>query len=239
MMTLSNTLKTQETSITEFVCRFCQRAFRRETTLATHVCEQKHRHQTRHNLDVQLGLQAYLKFYQYNHLANKERGWDDFVTSPYYRAFVKFGHYCYNTQVIAPLQYLDWLLKNNKKIDNWCRDSVYSEFLLQHLKLEAVEDALTRAVKWSISWADTHNANARDCLRYGNTNAICHAITTGKISAWAIYHSDSGRQFLNKISREQLKLIYDYIDPDYWNTKFGRDPDNVVYCRDILTKAGW
>lgn len=81
MMTLSNILKTQETSSQEFVCRFCQRVFRRETTLATHVCEQKHRHQTRNNLDVQLGLQAYLKFYQHNHLANKERGWEDFVTS--------------------------------------------------------------------------------------------------------------------------------------------------------------
>jgi hypothetical protein len=239
-MTLSNFSETLETdSNSDFECKFCQRKFRRETTLATHVCEQKHRYQTRNNLDVQLGLQSYLRFYQYNHSNNKTRTWDDFATSPYYRAFVKFGTYCYNTQVFAPLQYLDWLLKKNHKIDHWCKDSVYGEFLIQHLHTEAVEDALSRAVKWSMTWAEKNNADAKDCVRYGNSNVICHTITTGKISAWVLYNCESGRKFFNNITAEQLKIIYDYVNPDVWNKKFLKDPDNTKYCQDILTQAGW
>lgn len=240
MMTLNNISMTKVTSTeSTYQCRYCQRMFRRETSLASHLCEQKKRYQNRHNLDVQLALQAYLKFYQYSQPSNKVRDWDDFATSPYYRAFVKFGNYCYNTSVIAPLQYLEWLLKKNKKIDHWCRDSIYSEFLLQYLQIESVEDALTRAIKWSMTWQDHNQAPARDCLRYGNVNVICHAIATGKLSAWTIYNCQSGRDFLGKISSEQIAMIYDYINPEFWQNKFSKDPNNTQYCWEILSQAGW
>jgi len=76
-------------------------------------------------------------------------------------------------------------------------------------------------------------------LRYGNINVICHAITTGKISAWIIYNCHSGREFLGKISSDQLGMIYDYINPEYWQNKFVKDSDNTRYCQDILKQAGW
>jgi hypothetical protein len=223
----------------QYQCRFCNKNFRRETSLLSHICEQKKRFQSRNDIAVQWGLQSYLKFYQYSQPGNRVRTWDDFVTSPYYRAFVKFGNYCYTTPVIAPIQYLEWLLKKNKKLDHWCKDSNYNEFLLQHLKTEAVEDALTRAIKWSISWEEQNNAPARDCIRYSSTNVVCHAIVSGRVSAWAIYNSSSGRDFLNRLSGEQLKMVYDYIDPEFWQNKFAKYPEDTDYCRQLLNKAGW
>jgi hypothetical protein len=222
-----------------YQCRFCQKTFRRETSLLSHVCEQKKRHQSRNEVGVQWGLQSYLKFYQYSQSGSRNRSWDDFVTSPYYRAFVKFGNYCHTTPVVAVMQYLEWLLKKNKKLDHWCKDSVYNEFLLQHLKNEAVEDALTRAIKWSMTWEEQNNAPARDCIRFGSANVICHAIVSGKISAWAIYNSASGRDFLNQLTGEQLKIVYDYIDPEFWQAKFVKYPEDTAYCQQLLNKAGW
>jgi phosphoribosyl 1,2-cyclic phosphodiesterase len=81
---------------------------------------------------------------------SKTKSFDDFADSPYYRAFVKFGRYSTDTRVINPPRMIDWLLKNNKRIDNWCSDSVYTEYLLHYLQHEVVDDALTRAVEFSV-----------------------------------------------------------------------------------------
>lgn len=239
-MTLDNISRTVTTSSDQnYQCRFCQRHFRRETSLTSHVCEQKKRFQSRTDLGVQLAMQAYLRFYQYTQPSGRVRDWDDFATSPYYRAFVKFGNYCHNTPVIAPMQYLDWLLKKNKKIDHWDRDSVYGEFLIPYLLIETVEDALCRSIKWSQTWGEQNQAAEKDCLRYGNVNAICHAVMSGKLSAWAIYNCASGRQFLNKLSSEQLSMIYDYVNPEIWQRKFLESAADTDYCQEILQQAGW
>ena len=157
----------------------------------------------------------------------------------YYRAFVKFGRYCVSTKVINPKQFLEWLLKHNKKLDYWAGDKMYTEYLLDYLKVEAVSDALARAVEYSIDWSEKHSAPAQDCLRYGNTNTVCYAITTGRISPWVIYNSDSGQKFLSELNSEQVAMIWPYIDSDVWQKKFADYAADAEYAREILRQAGW
>jgi hypothetical protein len=224
---------------TRYHCRYCMREFVKETSLSSHVCEQKRRYQERTEQGVQLGLQSYLKFYEYTQGSAQLKTWDDFVASPYYRAFVKFGRYCQGIRAINVMRFMDWLLKNNKKIDLWCKDSYYTEYLVDYLKLEAVTDALGRAIEYSIDWAEKNSAQPNDCLRYGNRNLICHAVTTGHISPWVIYNCDSGRQFLNEISSEQVAIIWPYIDTDTWQGKFSTSLADQEYAQEILKQAGW
>ena len=227
------------TNPSKYQCKYCKKEFTKESTLAVHVCEQKRRHQEQDDRGVQLGLQAYLKFYASTQSKGRVRSWEDFATSPYYKAFVKFGRYCVNTRVINPPRFLDWLLKQNKKIDNWGQDRVYTDYLLDHLTVEAVDDALARAVEYSMDWSDRTGNPARDCLRYGNPNATCHAVTTGRISPWAIYNSESGQQFLSELNSQQVAMIWSYIDSDVWQKRFKDRPEDQAYAQEILTKAGW
>ena len=222
-----------------FTCRYCEKSFRREETLAVHVCEQKRRYQEEKETGVQLGLQAYLRFYEITQGSARLKTYDDFARSPYYRAFVKFGRQCVAIRAINPARFVEWLLKQNKKIDHWCRDSVYSEYLAQYLRTENVADALARAIEFGESWSEqTHNPG-NHCLRYGNTNAMSYAVTTGRISAWIIYNCDSGREFLAGLNPEQIAIVWPFIDTDFWARKFQDYPADVEYAREILTKAGW
>jgi hypothetical protein len=107
---------------------------------------------------VELGFQSYLRFYEIAQGSARLKTFDDFADSPYYRAFVKFGRYCVATRAINPAQFTEWLLKHNKKIDNWGSDKIYTEYLLDYLKVEAVADALARAVEFGIDWSETHSA---------------------------------------------------------------------------------
>lgn len=222
-----------------YQCQYCKQKFTKETTLASHLCEPKRRHQERNEKGVQLALQAYLRFYEYTQGSSRSKTWDDFVGSPYYRAFVKFGRYCHSIRAINTVRFMDWLLKNNKKIDYWCKDSLYTEYLIQYLALESADDALSRSVEYSIEWAEKQQAPAHDCLRYGNRNVLCHAVATGRVSPWAIYNSTSGQGFLSDLTSEQVAMIWPYIDADVWQQKFAKYPEDQAYAQEILTRAGW
>jgi hypothetical protein len=204
-----------------------------------HLCEAKRRRQEQNERGVQLGLQAYLRFYETTQGSAKLKTFDDFAESPYYRAFVKFGRYCVNIRAINPARFIDWVLKQNKKIDHWCRDSIYTEYLLDYLKVEAVSDALARAIEFSIEWGEQKQSPPHDCLRYGNSNAMCAAVAAGRISPWVIFNCDSGQKFLSELNAEQVAMIWPYIDADIWQRKFKDYPADQEWAREMLNQAGW
>lgn len=222
-----------------FSCEHCKKTFIRETSIAAHLCEPKRRYLAKDEAGVRLGFQAYIKFYETMQGSARNKDYHNFCESAYYKAFVKFGRYCVNTNVINPAQFMNWLLKNNKKIDNWCSDKIYTEYLIQHLLVEAVDDALARAIEYSMDWEEKTKNPAKDVLRYGNTNAVCYAVAAGRLSPWVIYNSNSGVEFLGQLSTEQVAMIWPYINSDAWQKKFNNYPADQEYARDILTKAGW
>lgn len=220
-------------------CKYCEKEFRREASLAVHLCEAKRRRQEQSERGVQLGFQAYLRFYEVTQGSARLKTFDDFADSAYYRAFVRFGRQCASINAINVSRFIDWLLKHNKKLDHWCKDSIYSEYLVEYLRLENVSDALTRAIEFAINWAEETGNPPEHCLRYGNSNAMTYAVSTGRISAWVIYNSDSGQKFLNTVNAEQLGIMWPFIDTDFWQRKFKDYPADQEYAREMLTKAGW
>ena len=224
---------------TEFVCQYCEKVFRRESSLAVHVCEPKRRYQERDEVGVQLGLQAYLRFYEITQGSARLKTFDEFARSSYYRAFVKFGRHCVAIKAVNTARFIDWLVRQNKKIDHWCRDSVYTEYLTEHVRSEASTDALARALESAITWAEQTGNPDRDYLRYGNDNMICHAVMTGRVTAWILYNCDSGTNFLDRINPEQIAMIWSMIDSDVWQRRFKDFPADTEYIREMLLKAGW
>jgi len=223
----------------EHACKYCEKSFKKESTLAVHLCEPKRRYQQQNEKGVQIGLNAYLRFYETTQGSAKFKTYDDFAKSPYYNAFVKFGRQCVMINAINVERYIDWLLKNNKKLDHWAKDSMYDEYLQQYLRTEALTDALQRAINYSISWGEEKGCEPHDVLRYGNSNTVTYAISTGKISPWIIYNCESGQQFLNNMNTDQIQIVWPWIDSDFWQKKFRDYPADQAYAEEILRQAGW
>jgi hypothetical protein len=227
--------------MTAYKCRYCEKAFAKESTLAVHLCEQKRRWQQEREVGVQLGLKAYLKFYEMTQGSAKLKSYENFVTSPYYNAFVKWGRHMVAIRGVNPTAFLEWLLKNNKKIDHWCKDEFYVAYLHEWLKREAVQDALERGLKEMQAYADDHlelKNGFSDYFRYGNTNRILHHIATGRVSPWIVFNCGSGVAFLEGLSEEQVQIILPWIDPDHWQRKFKDYLADTEWVKDILQKAG-
>lgn len=222
-----------------FVCEYCKKTFARESSIEVHMCEPKRRRLNRDDAGVRIGFQAYIRFYEQAQGSARLKTYDDFCDSSYYLAFVKFGRYCVDTKTINPAQFMNWLLKNQKKIDRWCSDRFYTEYLTWYLTVEAVDDALARAMEYAIDWSEKNNSPSQDCVRYGNANTTCYAIVTGRLSPWVIYNSESGQKFLSDANQEQLAMIWPYVNVDTWNKKFSDYAADQEYAREILKKAGW
>jgi hypothetical protein len=227
--------------LSEYKCRYCEKGFSKESTLTAHLCEQKRRAQQETEKGVQLGFQAYLRFYEMSQGSAKLKTYVDFAKSPYYAAFVKFGRYCVGIRCINFANFVDWLLKNNKKLDYWCKDTLYTEWMHTYLQKEAVQDALERALKEMQDYADNHpdlKNGFRDYFKYGNGNRICHHIVSGRISPWVVFNCSTGVEFLENLTEDQVAIILPYIEPDYWQRKFRDYLADTEWVKDILNKAG-
>jgi len=231
-----NTKKKEET---KFGCDFCNRTFLRESTIAKHLCEYKQRWLNKELQCNRIGFQAWLQFYKKNSNTKKKRTYDEFIKSAYYTAFVKFGSYCSDANVLNAGRFVDWLLKNQAKIDNWNTDNNYTKFLVEYLREEDPLDAVARSIETAQKIAEVETIQTQDVLRYANRNRVCYAITTGKISPWILYQSESGTKFLGELDQTQVKMIIDYINPELWAIKFKRNPDKVKEVKELLNAAGY
>ena len=225
--------------MSEYKCKYCDKLFRKESTLLVHLCEPKRRWQQETETGVQFGLRAYLRFYETTQGSARLKSYADFVTSPYYNAFVRYGRHLVAIRAINSDSFTDWLLRQNKKIDYWCKDSFYEEWLLEYLKKEAPQDALERALKEMQDYASGSSiADFSHYFAYGNTNRICHHITTGRISPWVIYNCDTGVDYLESLTTEQMDIVMPWIDPDYWSRRFRDYVADVEWCKHVLKAAG-
>ena len=235
----SKNTKGNSATKSEFSCEFCNRSFQRETTMMKHLCENKRRWQDKDQPGNRIGYQAWVEFYKKNTASKKPKTYVDFTKSAYYIAFVKFGHYCVDIKCINVIRYADWLLKNQIKIDSWCSDTNYTKFLIDYLKTEDHMDAIARSIETTIDLSKDAGIATKDCLRYANKNRIAYAITTGKISPWMLYQSESGVKFLEDLDESQQKMIIDYINPEQWAIKFRRNTELVTQAKELLNAAGY
>lgn len=222
-----------------FKCKYCSKEYRKESSLAVHLCEPKRRWQQEKEVGVQFGLQAYLRFFEMTQGSAKLKSYADFVDSPYYSAFVKFGRHMIAIRAVNPRMFIDYVIKENKKLDHWTHEKVYLEYLHAYLKKEAVQDALERALTEMQEYADEIKmlASFSDYFRYGNANRICYHITNGRISPWVVYNCASGVAFLEGLSEEQVAMILPWIDPDHWQRKFADYVADTEWIKMILKEA--
>lgn len=219
------------------ICKYCKKTFRKESTLSAHLCEPKRRWQQEKESGVQLGLQAYLKFYTMTQGSAKLKSYTDFVDSPYYSAFVKFGQYLVQIRAINIPGFMDYLLKNNKKLDQWTKEAFYDEYLHELLRKEHPTVALERTFDEMQRWADENNKQFNNIFREGSANKICNMIHNGRISPWILYNCDSGVELLSSLNEEQIALIYGCIDPEFWQRKFKDYIADTQLIKEVLVEA--
>lgn len=220
-----------------YKCEYCEKLFAKEKTLAIHICEQKRRHLSKNEKHVQAGLLTYQKFYEMSQKGKSQKTFDDFASSPYYTAFVKFGSFLINAAPIYPERFIDYVIRSGVKLDHWCRDELYDSYLTELIKIEPADGAIQRSIKAMMDWAEKNNSPWEHYFAYVNLNRATHDIKEGLISPWIVLNTKSGKEMLTKMNDEQLSIISGIIDPNFWKNKFKSLPADVELVRDVIREA--
>ncbi len=220
-----------------YKCNFCNKSFKKESTLIVHVCEKKRRHMSRNERHVQMGLMTYQKFYTLTQNVQKQKTFEEFATSQYYTAFIKFGSFMVNTMPIYPEQFIEYVVTSGVKVDKWCRDEIYKNYIIKLIKIEPADGALQRSIKTMMDWSDTNSAAWEHYFKYVNTNRATHDIIEGLISPWLILNCSGGKAMLTRFTDEQLSLIELIIDPNFWLRRFQSLPADAELVRIVAIEA--
>lgn len=219
-----------------FECEFCGKKFVRERTLLNHICEKKRRWNQRDEKHVRLAFNSWLRWYQITgtNPHKKTRTYSDFMKSKEYISFVKFGRHVTNTNLINPNQFIDFVIKNNLKLKDWTRDSVFEIYVKQTCRNEDVQTALERFVKLSEKWANEHDENWLEFFKQVNTNLALHWIRTGQISPWILYNAKTANQLLDRMNQEQLDYVNNIVEPNVWKGKMAKNKKDTKFVVEIL-----
>lgn len=221
-----------------FKCTHCGKGFMKERTLISHLCEGKRRALQRDEKRVQTGLIAYNRFYQLTQNCRKPKTYEEFCKSSYYNAFVKFGSFLNNVNPLYPEKFIDFVIKSGVKLDHWCRDELYEQYLYEMIKIEPIESAVQRSLQTMMEWADVSQAQFNHYFNYVNHNRAVHDILNGKISPWLVLNCESGKKMLSSFNDEHLEMISPAFDTQFWLKRFKKTPADVALVKEICKEAG-
>lgn len=220
-----------------YKCKFCGTKFHKETTLTTHMCVKKRRHMDIDSTGSRLGFRTFQRFYEKATASKTPKSTDDFINSPYYIDFVKFGNHLALLKPVHTEKYIDFVIMNGVKLKDWTKDFVYETYIEDLVKKEPAVSATERTVEEIASWCEENKANFSDFFNVVNANEAAYLIKTGKISPWVLYLASTGDNLMSRFNEDHAKMIASIIDPGFWMKKFKRQEDDVSYIKEVLEQA--
>lgn len=219
-------------------CKFCNKQFRQERTIASHMCVKKRRHIDKDSVGSRLGFTVFCRFYELTTTCKKPKTFSDFVDSNYYSEFVKFGRHLVALNPIDINNFVDFVIKNGTKLKDWSKDYVYETYLHELTKKEPADRALERTILEMQTWANVNNEEYYDFFRKVNANEATYLIRCGKISPWVLYLAESADELFSRLNQEQGSIIQTAINPQIWHAKFALRKSDVDFVQTVLSSAG-
>jgi len=196
------------------------------------------RDQSRDEPASQFAFEAYKKFYQLSQ-GPGIKTWMQFCESPYYTAFVKFGRHVRAINAINPALFADWVIKKKTdKLDHWCSEDIYNEYLVQLIYNESAESAIERSFYTMQDWGDQQGISLEQYFFHAGPNRLTRDITNGAISPWLLYGTTMGQKALSELSDEQMAYVIPFVEPNVWTSKLRQQPIDLDYVKMACEAAG-
>lgn len=179
----------------QFKCHCCGKIFKTETGFNKHFCEYMKRFV---EIEQNSWYKYWLKFktvYKIKVKKNKNDEYYAFIHSPFYESFAKFMRYVKNIEMIDYSSFIEYTLKKNIPIKNWCNPDVYKKFVLDYIHNELESLAIDRSKKY----LSDNNLNIENIT----SNRLYFSILSGMIN----------NKYLKSINIDVTKIL----DPNQLN----------------------
>ena len=222
----------------ELTCKWCEKSFRTERTLSAHMCPRKRRWAVKDMTHVRLAHRTFQIFYEINTNSTKPKTQEDFIRSQYYEGFTKFGRSCILNEYMEPEKFAEWLIREGKKLQDWCKDKIYDEYLLEFVKKEPGMRALERTIKYLAEWSVENECDWQEYFRIVSASRAVHDIRSARVSPWVLHLSESGVELLGRMTNEQVEMVKPLINVEFWVRVFIKNKEETDEVESMCKTAG-
>lgn len=221
-----------------FKCKYCNKDFVKETTLASHVCEKKRRFMAKDDKQNRIAYQSWLIFRKLS-MANvkNDRPYEEFINNKYYTDFMKLSKYMIDLHMDKPDEYIKFLVVHGVRMNDWTKAVVYESYVKERTKKETVERAIERSILNMKAWAERTNTDWRDYFAQASTVEVVQDIRMGRISPWCTFATDQGSRLIDRLEPGQIQSLVEYMDPQSWRVKVKRQQQDADWVQEVFNQA--
>ena len=139
---------------------------------------------------------------------------------------------------MEPEKFAEWLIREGKKLQDWSKDKIYDEYLLEFVKKEPGMRALERTIKYLAEWSAENKCDWQDYFRIVSTSRAVHDIRSAKVSPWVLHLSESGVDLLGRMSNEQVEMVKPLINVEFWVRVFIKNKEETDEVELMCKTAG-
>jgi hypothetical protein len=219
-------------------CPYCNRRFSKPSTLSVHLCSKKQRHLEINSTASRYAFQAFNRFFQITQYTKRSKTETEFISSPFYIEFYKFGNHVAGLEVIQPTLFIDFIIRKNIKLKEWTYLQWYYEFVDNIVKTEASDAAIERSLSEIDKWCQHNKVEFIDFFSAISIDEAVDLIRLGKISPWMLYLSNTSSNLMNRFPQSYSASMSSIINPKVWTAKFTENADEMTNISDALNAAG-
>jgi len=124
------------------------------------------------------GLRTFQRFYDITMAAKKPKTVQEFIDSPYYIDFVKFGNHLANLKPVYPEKFIDFVIRNSVNLKDWTKDFVYDTYIIDLVNKEPAESAVERTIAEIADWCAANNVVFAEFFSRITANEASHVRRT-------------------------------------------------------------
>jgi hypothetical protein len=217
-------------------CDFCKKDFASEKTLIAHACEKKRRWLWKDEKYAMMGYRAYQMFYEIGMKSKKPKTQEDFIESQYYSEFIRFGKHLVDINAIDPMGFTEFLIRANMALKDWSSSRAYEVWVRELGRKEHPVKALERNILLMEQWARDTGEDWTDFFRLVSPALATKWIKSGRLSPWLLF--TVGDDLVDRLSDEQLGMVEELLNPNFWSVKFETYSEEVRNIREELKSVG-
>jgi hypothetical protein len=219
-----------------FLCHYCTRRFGNESIFMRHECEQKKR---AYEIASPVGQAGFIHYTAWMKLKKfKAQSIDAFMSSRYYRAFLRFAEMVITAGISKPERYIQLMVDGGITPDLWHRDQCYKMYLDWMDNQEDPLSQVASSIMCLMDLAEKEEVDYRKIVEHLGAQRILSLIGQRKLSPWFLLHSSAVQAFLKGLDPEHLKNFDRAINIGAWVERLQENKDIRAEIKQVITEVG-
>lgn len=219
----------------KFTCNFCGKRFVRESWYLKHKCEKMRRDE---EIRTPIG-QAAWNYYQYWFTKNRKnpRNINTFLTSGFYKPFIKFSKHVCETSLPEPKTFINFMINKQYDPHMWLNRSIYNAYLIYLDRQSDPWSRIVTTIKTIQRYCYGEECEISEIFDKITPPELIHKIYSRDLSPWILLHSPKFLHYYkNKIDPTERIRIDSIISIKFWVERFDKNPDVVNEVKNIIKR---